>query len=46
LGYKNAEVYAGKCHLCAGIRQFLFDNGLEKSVIGPAECYCGTVEKI
>ena len=39
LGYKNAEVYAGKCHLCTSIRQFLFDNGLEKSIVGPAECY-------
>jgi hypothetical protein len=39
LGYKNAEVYAGKCHLCASIRQFLFDNGLERSIVGPAECY-------
>jgi organic radical activating enzyme len=39
LGFKTAKVYAGKCHLCAGIRQFLFDKGLEKSTIGPAECY-------
>jgi MoaA/NifB/PqqE/SkfB family radical SAM enzyme len=39
LGYKKAKVYSSKCHLCTGIRQFLFDNGLEKSVIGPAECY-------
>jgi len=41
LGYKKAKGYAGKCHLCTGIRQFLFDNGLERSIIGPAECYCG-----
>jgi organic radical activating enzyme len=39
LGFKNAKVYAGKCHLCASMRQFLFDKGLEKSTIGPAECY-------
>jgi pyruvate-formate lyase-activating enzyme len=39
LGFKTAKVYAGKCHLCAGIRQFLFDKGLEKSTIGPPECY-------
>ena len=38
-GYKRKELYAGKCHLCTDIRQFLFDNGLCKSVIGPAECY-------
>jgi hypothetical protein len=41
LGYQKAEVYVGKCHLCTSIRQFLFDNGLERSIIGPAECYCG-----
>lgn len=48
LGYEKAKVYvgkpakhwAGKCHLCTSIRQFLFDNGLERSIIGPAECYC------
>jgi sulfatase maturation enzyme AslB (radical SAM superfamily) len=38
-GYKRAEFYAGKCHLCTSIRQFFFKNGIEKSVIGPAECY-------
>lgn len=41
LGYRRAEVYASKCHLCSSIRQFFFDNGLEKSVVGPAECYLG-----
>ena len=39
-GYKKRDFYASKCHLCTDIRQFLFDKGLEKSVIGPAECYC------
>jgi len=39
LGYKKAEFYADKCHFCTHIRQFFFDNGLEKSIIGPAECY-------
>jgi MoaA/NifB/PqqE/SkfB family radical SAM enzyme len=38
-GYKPAERYAGKCHLCTSIRQFFFDKGLYKSTIGPAECY-------
>jgi MoaA/NifB/PqqE/SkfB family radical SAM enzyme len=38
-GYKRAEFYAGKCHLCTSIRQFLFEHGLYESVIGPAECY-------
>ena len=39
LGYKKAIFYADKCHLCTHIRQFLFDNGLKESIIGPAECY-------
>ena len=39
LGYKRLGFYAGKCHLCTSIRQFFFDNGLEKPIIGPAECY-------
>jgi MoaA/NifB/PqqE/SkfB family radical SAM enzyme len=39
LGYKPVEHYAGKCHLCTSVRQFLFDKGLYKSAIGPAECY-------
>jgi MoaA/NifB/PqqE/SkfB family radical SAM enzyme len=37
--YRPQEVYASKCHLCTGIRQSLFDNGLCGSTIGPAECY-------
>jgi len=37
--YQRQEVYASKCHLCTDIRQFLFDNGLCRSTIGPAECY-------
>jgi MoaA/NifB/PqqE/SkfB family radical SAM enzyme len=37
--YKRKESYAGKCHLCTSIRQFFFDNGIEDSIIGPAECY-------
>jgi MoaA/NifB/PqqE/SkfB family radical SAM enzyme len=39
LGYRPAELYAGKCHLCTSIRQFFFEKGLHKSIIGPAECY-------
>lgn len=39
LGYKRKKVYASKCHLCTSIRQFFFDNGVEDSIIGPAECY-------
>jgi MoaA/NifB/PqqE/SkfB family radical SAM enzyme len=39
LGYKRATRYASKCHLCTGIRQFLFSEGVKKSTIGPEECY-------
>jgi len=38
-GYEKASSYATKCHLCTTIRQFLFDNKLDKSVVGPGECY-------
>ncbi len=41
-GYKTVEFYAGKCHLCTHIRQFFFENGVHRSEIAPAECYCGT----
>ena len=40
LGYQKAKVYASKCHLCTSIRQYFLNSGLEKSIIGPAECYC------
>jgi hypothetical protein len=39
MGFQRAHLYADKCHLCTNIRQFLFDKGLEDSIIGPAECY-------
>ena len=39
LGYQKAKLYAGKCHLCTSIRQFFYDKGIEKSIIGPVECY-------
>jgi len=39
LGYQKTKTYASKCHLCTDIRQFFFENGIEKSIIGPAECY-------
>ena len=38
-GYQASENYASKCHLCTSIRQFYVDNGVEKSIIGPKECY-------
>jgi MoaA/NifB/PqqE/SkfB family radical SAM enzyme len=39
LGYKPLQLYAGKCHICASVREFLFHKGIDKSTIGPAECY-------
>lgn len=42
LGYRGSRIYADKCHLCTHVRQFFFDNSLERSIIGPAECYSAT----
>jgi hypothetical protein len=42
LRYKKLTLYAGKCHLCTSIRQFLLEKGHERSVIGPADCYAKT----
>ena len=42
MGFQRTKLYADKCHLCTNIRQFLFDKGLEDSIIGPAECYFKT----
>jgi MoaA/NifB/PqqE/SkfB family radical SAM enzyme len=39
LGYVELPAYADKCHLCTNLRQFLFEQGLDTSVIGPADCY-------
>jgi len=38
-GYQKAPAYADKCHLCTTLRQFLFEKGLEKSIVGPTQCY-------
>jgi MoaA/NifB/PqqE/SkfB family radical SAM enzyme len=39
VGYRKAKIYADKCHFCTNIRQFLFDKGIGKSIIGPKEVY-------
>ncbi len=39
LGYEELPAYADKCHLCTHTRQFLFENGLWQSVLGPPDCY-------
>lgn len=38
-GYCRLAAYADKCHLCTHIRQFLFENGMQKGMIGPGDCY-------
>lgn len=38
-GYRPAELYAGKCHLCTSIRQFFFEKGLYAGTVGPIDCY-------
>jgi MoaA/NifB/PqqE/SkfB family radical SAM enzyme len=38
-GYKKCRLYAGKCHLCTDLRQFFFDKGQFKQIIGPKDCY-------
>ncbi len=38
-GYEELPAYAGKCHLCTHVRQFLFEMGMEKAILGPADCY-------
>lgn len=38
-GYGLLPAYADRCHLCTDLRQFLYDRGVEPSIIGPAECY-------
>jgi MoaA/NifB/PqqE/SkfB family radical SAM enzyme len=44
LGYKQLPYYAAKCHLCTHIRQFLFSKSIEKTSIGPQECYSDRME--
>jgi hypothetical protein len=39
LGYAELPAYAGKCHLCTHVRQFLFEKHVEPSVLGPGDCY-------
>jgi len=39
LSYPARTRYAGKCHLCTHIRQYLVDQGMLQHVIGPPDCY-------
>jgi len=45
LGYDTLPAYADKCHLCTHIREFLFENHVEPSVIGPGDCYSPSAER-
>ncbi len=38
-GYKKRRLYADKCHLCTDLRQFFFDKGQLRQIIGPRDCY-------
>jgi MoaA/NifB/PqqE/SkfB family radical SAM enzyme len=38
-GYEPPACFAGKCHLCACVREFFFDNGGYEMIIGPGECF-------
>lgn len=40
-----ADGYAGKCHLCSHVRQFLCDRGANRDEIGPTDVYADTIEK-
>lgn len=40
LGFQpRAAGYAGKCHLCSDVRDFLFESKVFENRLGPAECY-------
>ena len=41
LGFKKKAYYADKCHLCSKLRQFFFDIGRYKPIIGPPGFYRG-----
>lgn len=38
-GFQPQAMYAGKCQLCTHLRQFFFDKGKYKKIIGPKQCY-------
>jgi hypothetical protein len=43
LGYRELPGgYAGKCHLCTHVRQFLVERGHWPEFVGPAECYAAS----
>lgn len=46
LGYSPlADGYAGKCHLCQHVRQFLVDRGGWEEWLGPAEVYANAADR-
>jgi MoaA/NifB/PqqE/SkfB family radical SAM enzyme len=38
-GYEEQPAYAGKCHLCTDIRQFMHEAGASPTTLGPPDCY-------
>jgi hypothetical protein len=38
-GFEIGPEYAGKCHLCACVRQFMSEHGIAGDKIGPAQVY-------
>jgi methylenetetrahydrofolate dehydrogenase (NADP+) / methenyltetrahydrofolate cyclohydrolase len=42
---ESPEGYANKCHLCASVRQYLFERHAWPAVVGPAECYANEADK-
>jgi organic radical activating enzyme len=38
-GYQKRRYYVNKCHLCTDLRQFFFDKGQTRQIIGPNSCY-------
>lgn len=46
LGYEPlAEGYAGKCHLCQHVRQFLMEHGGWERWVGPPEVYANAADR-
>lgn len=46
LGFEESpEGYASKCHLCASVRQFLFERRVWPAFVGPAECYANEADR-
>ncbi|MBN1126248.1 MAG: 4Fe-4S cluster-binding domain-containing protein [Sedimentisphaerales bacterium] len=45
-GFEPAQRYASKCHLCTAVREFFFDTGAHRGIIGPGDCYMGQANRL